>query len=78
MSPVKNYQASEGLESRMFEEKLRPLDLLSLEKRHFGENLLLSTVTCWEGGEKIDPDSSMRCPVEGREAAGPMLQHGEF
>lgn len=31
---------------------------VSLQKRCFRENLVLSAVTCWEGGEKIYPHSS--------------------
>lgn len=52
LNPVKDHQGSEELEHRIFEGRL------SLQKRCFRENLVLSAVTCWEGGGKIYPHSS--------------------
>lgn len=45
LSPVKDHQASEGLEHRTFKGRLRLLGLLSLQKRCFRDNLVLSAVT---------------------------------
>lgn len=70
---------SEGLVLRMFEERLRPLGCSAWRRDASGRTYCcLQLVTCWEGAVKIDPDSSLTCPLEGREAAGQWLQHGEF
>lgn len=57
-----------ALDHLLYEERLRELGLLSLEKMKLGRHLI--HVYKWEEVKKMESDSSWWYPVKGREVMG--------